>query len=340
MTLALKERIAALDAWGGLIDKQLQSSEWSRLIQNSWAKNGWFSPDSIREAVQNIAQHYLSREKLEEWVQRYDIPERQPRPQRVGLVMAGNVPLVGFHDLLSVLVSGHIALVKMSSKDNMLLPAMLGELVEIAPEMKQQVILAGQLKEMDAVIATGSSNSARYFNYYFEKYPHIIRRNRNSVAVLTGNESEEQVRQLGKDIFTYYGLGCRNVSKVYVPKAFDFPLFIGRLEDFQYVLENTKYANNYMYYKSLYLLNRVPHLDSGFMLMKEDAEIATPVSVLNYETYESLEQVQEQLAQQQEQLQVVVSSELEDATPFGEAQHPQLWDYADGVDTMKFLLGL
>jgi hypothetical protein len=252
--------------------------------------------------------------------------------------MAGNIPMVGFHDLLCVLISGHKALLKLSKDDNLLLPAVLKLWMKIYPEGKDRVAFTdGVLKDFDAVIATGSTNTSRYFESYFSKYPHIIRKGRNSVAVLDGSESEEELTLLGKDIFDYFGMGCRNVTKLYLPADFDLNRFFQAIYGFADIVNHNKYANNYDYHKSLWLLNQDPILDNGFVLLKEDKKIASPIGALYYERYNDMNQVMQELAEKSEEIQCIVGK---NQVPFGNSQCPMLHDYADGVDTMKFLQDL
>ena len=279
----------------------------------------------------------LTQENLDQWLQPYALDSE---PQKtVGLILAGNVPMVGFHDVLSVLISGNKALIKLSSNDQLLIPFLLKYLVAVAPEFADRYeITKERLEHFDAVIATGSDNTARYFDYYFGKYPNIIRKNRNSVAVLNGNETKEDLIALGEDIFRYYGLGCRNVSKLFVPKDYNFDLFFEAMYAYKDIIEYEKYANNYDYNKAVYLMSNYKILDNGFLTIREDASFASPISSVFYEYYENLDALQTQLQQQQDKIQCVVSNKLmANSLPFGTTQTPALWDYADGVDTLAFL---
>lgn len=256
--------------------------------------------------------------------------------------MAGNIPLVGFHDLLSVLITGNKALVKLASNDKKILPILIQYLIKIEPEFCNMVEFTEEkLTNFDAVIATGSNNSARYFEYYFGKYPHIIRKNRNSVAVLTGNETQEELALLGKDIFQYFGLGCRSVSKIFVPRNYNFELFFKAVYPYSNLLDYKKYSNNYDYNKAVYLMSLFPILDNGFLLLKEDFSYTSPIATLFYEYYDSLQELINKLAADKDQLQCIVSNEMIlNSIPFGSTQSPDLWDYADGIDTIDFLLKL
>jgi hypothetical protein len=257
--------------------------------------------------------------------------------------MAGNVPLVGFHDLLCVLISGNKLLAKLSSDDNKMLPAIVDLLVQINPGFKDLVkVTDGKMEKFDAVIATGSNNTSRYFDYYFGKYPNIIRKNRNGVAVLTGTESQVELEGLADDIFLYYGLGCRNVSKLYLPKDYDLIKLMQVLEFRKSISENHKYFNNYEYNKAIYLVNGTNHFDAGNLILTENESIASPVSVVFYEFYEDLEKLKNSLSLISDKIQCIVSKETfgKNTVQFGKSQEPALWDYADGVDTMEFLLSL
>lgn len=311
----------------------------SSLISSAKQYNAWFTPQSTAMAI-NAISGMLNEPDLEKWV---DANADEPNKMyAVGLILAGNIPLVGFHDILCVLASGNKALIKLSSQDKQLIPYILDKLTEIEPGFKEQFEFIERLKDFDAVIATGSNNTSRYFEYYFNKVPHIIRKNRNSIAVLNGNESRQELKELGHDIFDYYGLGCRNVSKFYVPKEYNFNTFFESIEDFKSVADHHKYNNNYDYNKSIFLVNMDKHLDNGFLLLKEDKRMASPLAVVYYEEYASILEVKKELLENEEAIQCIISSSDLDikVLPFGQSQRPGLWDYADGIDTMAFLRGL
>jgi hypothetical protein len=252
--------------------------------------------------------------------------------------MAGNVPLVGFHDFLSVLITGNNVLAKLSSNDTQLLPFLANYLISIEPEFKDCISFSEKkLTNFDAVIATGSNNTARYFDYYFGKYPHIIRKNRNSVAILTGNETPQQLEALANDVFRYFGLGCRNVSKIFIPENYDFDTFFNGMFSWKELINNNKYIDNYDYNKAVYLMSKMNLLDNEFLLLKHDEEYASPISVVFYEFYKDLDKLNNKLSEESEHIQCIIS---EEHIPFGTAQTPNLWDYADGVDTVAFLLKL
>ncbi|MEM7297733.1 MAG: acyl-CoA reductase, partial [Bacteroidota bacterium] len=259
----IQERINAFEQLGDKVRK-LSEDEINQLSGLAKAKNGWFSEESIHNALNGIA-FMLEKEKLEKWISEYSLENDVPKI--VGVVMAGNIPLVGFHDLLSVLISGHFAAIKPSSDDEVLVSALIGWIEEIEPRFKKNMEIRDKLTEVDAVIATGSDNTARYFEYYFKDIPNIIRKNRTSVAVLTGNETKEELEALGEDIFSYFGLGCRNVSKIFTPKGYDLTEAFPHFEGYNEVIHHHKYRNNYDYYKSIYLVNKTPHLDTGYLLV-------------------------------------------------------------------------
>jgi len=312
------------------------------IMQRVSYENPWFTIENQQRAVQAIAEEMLDLEKLQAWTAPYFIPD-YPEQKVVGLVLAGNIPLVGFHDVLCVFVCGHIGQIKLSDKDFYLLPYLLKLLERYDARTAAYFQIVEFLKDFDATIATGSNNSARYFEAYFGKLPHIIRKNRTAVAVLTGAETREELMALGEDIFQYFGLGCRNVSKVYVPRGYDFHLLMEVLYDFRKIAMNSKYKNNFDYNYSLYILNRQPHLASDSILLLEDPSLQSRIATLHYEFYDDLETVEHDIQVHTDEVQCVVSKDkvLKNKTlPFGRAQQPALADYADGVDTVQFLLSL
>jgi hypothetical protein len=313
------------------------------LLENEPAHNPWFTPDYLGIALKGIAS-MLEEEVLSKWLRPYGLLQpTSVKVKTVGLVMAGNIPLVGFHDLVSVLATGHRVLARPSSKDDRLIKKVAAVLSAIDPEIGGRVSFTEDtLSGMDAVIATGSNNSARYFEYYFRNIPHIIRKNRNGVAVLTGNESDEELAALGEDIFTYFGMGCRNVTKLYVPESYDLKTLLKVLDRFHYLYQHHKYGNNVDYYRTIYLMNRVPFLDNGALLLKEDTGISSPVGVVFYERYSEIEALHGQLDLHREEIQCIVSADpgIEGSILPGSTQKPMPWDYADGVDTIRFLMEL
>lgn len=308
-------------------------AHWQEVKQQASDANGWFIPDFIDTAVKNISHNYLDQKKLKELIQHYQIDEHNPAPKKVGLVMAGNIPLVGFHDLLCIFLTGHIAYIKPSSKDQVLIKHVIEKMQEWNPAVKNLIFVEDKLKGCDAYIATGSNNTGRYFEYYFSKYPHIIRRNRTSVAILTGNESGEELNKLADDIQLYFGLGCRNVTKIFVPEGYDFEPLLKALEQYNYFMDHFKYKNNYDYMLSIHLLNQQQMLSNGSIILIEEEQLFSPISQLNYSYYKDEQQLVTKLTGQQD-LQCIVGRQH---IPFGQAQCPAVSDFADGVDTLEFL---
>ncbi|RZL05033.1 MAG: acyl-CoA reductase, partial [Pedobacter sp.] len=301
--------------------------DFTDIIFSARNNNAWFTEQEVKRSLNALSQ-MLSEEDLRDWFNDIHVTDV---PKKVGLILAGNIPLVGFQDVIAVLATGNIALIKLSSSDDKLLPAVLNQLCKIEPDLKQQIVYVERLKDFEAVIATGSNNTSRYFDYYFGKVPNIIRKNRTSVAVLTGEESKEDIAKLGHDLFDYFGLGCRNVSKIYFPEGYDVKNFFEPLEQYNDIINHFKYNNNYDYNKSIYLVNSAKHFDNGFLLLKEDTGSSSPLAVLYYESYSNLKDVETALNNNQENLQcVVANTHLQIDTSilgFGESQHPRLWDY-------------
>ncbi|MCJ8209874.1 acyl-CoA reductase [Mucilaginibacter sp. RS28] len=313
----------------------------SAVIRNESFHNAWFTPENVKHSVRAIG-HMLNTEDLQKWLSNYKTGASYPK--RVGLILAGNIPMVGFHDILCVLATGNIALIKLSSQDSRLIRHVMQMLIEIEPELKNQIIFTDRLQDFDAIIATGSNNTSRYFDYYFGKVPNIIRKNRNSIGVLSGYETDAELNLLGHDIFDYYGLGCRNVSSLLVPEGYDFTKFFEAIESFHPIINHHKYHNNYDYNKAIYLVNKQHHLDNGFLLLKQDEKLASQLAVLFYQTYATLDEAVNKLNAHAEEIQCVVTQMQLDVKSqlvgFGQSQAPKLWDYADGVDTMQFLSNL
>ncbi len=317
-------------------------TQWAVKAQN---ENSWFTTESVHLALENVARSYLNQQALFGWANHYpglSSLETHPNPLAVGVIMAGNVPAVGFHDALCVLLAGHRLLAKLSSQDSVLMRALLGQLIEIEPRFGERITLVERLNDAEAVIATGSDNSARYFEYYFGKKPHLIRKNRTSVALLTGLEPVAELRNLGSDILTYFGLGCRNVSKLYVPEDYRFDEFYEAIEPLADVVLQHKYHNNYDYNKSVMLVNQTPFLDNGFLMITENVALVSSVSVVHFERCPHLDAAKEAIRAESERIQCVVTAGgwLPGSVPFGGTQSPSLPDYADGVDTMEFLTSL
>ncbi|MDR6843556.1 acyl-CoA reductase [Flavobacterium granuli] len=306
------------------------------LIQLSQSHNGWYTPEQVYFSIQSWADA-LTEENLSQWLSHYDFSK--VKPKKVALILAGNIPLVGFHDFLSVLITGHDVLVKTSSNDQHLLPFLANYLIALESGFENKItFVEGKLEGFDAVIATGSNNTARYFEYYFKDKPSIIRKNRNSIAVLNGNESKEELAVLGEDIFRYFGLGCRNVSKLFVPKGYSFDSFFEAIFEYQDVIHYEKYANNYDYNKAVFLMSNFKLLDNGFLTIKEDSSYGSPITSVFYEYYENLDDLQKRLEDENDQIQCIVSNNLvKNSIKFGTTQKPNLWDYADNIDTISFL---
>lgn len=305
-------------------------------IKRAHEFNGWFTEENILYAFYNWS-NVLNTNNLNKWTSLYEL--ENVIPKKVAIIMAGNIPLVGFHDFLSVLMSGNEVIVKQSSNDRYFLPLIAKYLEKVAPGFKKKIAFTDKnLKSFDAVIATGSNNTARYFEYYFGKHPNIIRHNRNSIAVLTGEESEKDLKNLGEDIFRYFGLGCRSVAKIFVPINYDFDNLFRAIFSFNNIIEYKKYENNYDYNKAVYLMSQFKIIENGFIMFKEDISYASPIASLFYEYYEDLDKLKIKLEQDKESIQCIVGNcSIEDTIAFGQTQKPQLLDYADGVDTLDFL---
>ncbi|MDG2194347.1 MAG: acyl-CoA reductase [Polaribacter sp.] len=297
--------------------------------------NTWFTKENILFSIENWT-NALTEHNLTKWTSG---TQHNTTQKKVAIIMAGNIPLVGFHDFLSVVISGHSVLVKQSSNDKHLLPFLAKYLECIEPELKGKINFTEEkLSNFDAVIATGSTNTARYFDYYFKDKPSIIRKNRNSIAVITGNETEEQLEGLSNDIFQYFGLGCRSVSKLFVPKNYQFDAFFKGMYNKHRYIDNAKYANNYDYNKAVYLMSEFDILENGFLMIKEDKSYSSPIASIFYEYYEDLNALKLKLTAEAEYIQCVVANGFSDTEiKFGQTQCPQLWDYADGVNTLRFL---
>jgi hypothetical protein len=338
--MKLEERIVLFSELGKKIKTQLDTEDFQETLGYAKSKNGWFTVDNLRASLVSIIDKYLNRKELDSFVASYPTTYFEPSAvKKVGIVAAGNIPLVGFQDLIHVILAGHSAYFKPSSQDEILIKYIYDELLKINPAISDRIILADKLNDLDAYIATGSGNTSRYFEYYFSKKPNIIRKNRTSVAVLDGSESRTDLGNLGNDIFSYFGLGCRNIAKLYVPKDYDFTVFFESIEYWNTILMHSKYNNNYDYMKSIYLVNGVQHLDNGFVLLKEDESLASPIATLYYQTYSSKSEIAQILEDKKSEIQVIVSDESFSSNTFGfgESQTPALADYADNIDTMQFL---
>ena len=332
-----QQNINNLVRLGELLSK---TEQFNDIFEKAEQQNSWFTRANVIFAFKSWSEA-LSKNNVQQWLSQYQLPQTTS-PKKILIIMAGNLPLVGLHDLLCVLVSGHKAIVKLSSNDCVLLPYLITQMKTFAPEWTEAVTFTDdKVTEYDAVIATGSNNTARYFEYYFGKKPHIIRKNRHSVAVLTGKETPEELFALGKDIFLYYGLGCRSISKLFVPKGYDFNLLFQAIYPYKDIIQEQKYANNYDYNKAVYLMSLFQLLENGFLLLKEDEHYGSPIATLFYEYYTDVASLKEKLTTDAEKIQCVVAHNFTtEEVAFGETQTPQLWDYADGVDTLNFLLKL
>jgi hypothetical protein len=315
----------------------LPQEEKDELFEKANYFNPWFTNGNLDLAWNGLLR-YLHKEKLETWVANYDL--KKPRSKRVGVVMAGNIPMVGIHDFICVLLSGHVLVAKLSSQDEVLIRFVAKKLIEAEPEYQNRIFFVDRLKDIEAVIATGSDNTARYFEYYFSKYPHIIRKNRTSVAVLTGDETDAELVALGDDIFTYFGMGCRNVSKIFLPEGQAIEGLFKHWTEYKHLADNHKYANNYDYQRSIMLMNQQKYHDNGFALFLESNRLVSPLAVVYYSYYSNLDNLKMELSSMSEELQCIVCTNglLNGSSNFGTAQTPDVMDYADNVDTLKFLL--
>ncbi len=315
---------------------QGNDEEWQQAKQKAYYENQWFIPEFIELSATNIARNFLQPQQLKELINKYEISAENRNPKKVGIVMAGNIPLVGFHDLLCVFLYGHYAFIKPSSKDEVLIKHLVKKLIEWNEEVEQYIVVSEMLKNCDAYIATGGNNSSRYFEYYFGKYPSIIRKNRTSVAILTGNETNDELEELANDVYQYFGLGCRNVTKIFVPQQYDFIPLLDAFKKYNHLIDHHKYKNNYDYNLAIHLLNKQYYMTNGSILLIENQSPFSPISQLHYEYYTNEKQLKEKLKTDQSIQCIVGKNDID----FGEAQCPGICDYADGVDTMQFLKSL
>ena len=329
----LAERITIMVKLGKYLMED--SDELKAVKQKAYEKNKWFTPEFTSLSIKNISENYLDENKLSAWINHYHIDDNI-QPQKIGVVMAGNIPLVGFHDFLSVFITGHQQDIKLSDKDDVLLKHLIDKIVLWNAKISSIVKTSELLKDCDAYIATGSNNSARYFNRYFGKYPSVIRNNKTAVAILSGNESEAQLSLLADDVYSYFGLGCRNVTKLFVPEDYDFIKLLNVFKKYNYFSDINKYRNNYEYNLALLIMNNKYYMSNESIILSEDENVFSPVSVLNYSFYENEKFVPEQL-ENNASIQCIVGNKY---IPFGKSQSPGLFDYADGIDTMQFLLTL
>lgn len=351
MEINLNKRISALIRLGYFLQKVAKNNSLNLtpalkkhydlingLIETQHLSNPWFTINNSRRAFEGLA-FMLEEKKIKNWISHYPTLVKE-NIKTVAIIMAGNIPAVGFHDFLCCLLSGNKALVKLSSQDEKLIPAIFSALCEIEKGFIDKAeFITGKIQGFDAVIATGSNNSSRYFEYYFGKYPNIIRKNRNGIAVLNGDESSEDLFNLGCDIFTYFGLGCRNVSKIFVPVGYRFDEFFNAIEPYHSLINHHKYLNNYEYNKAIYLVNKIKFFDNGFLMLVLNESFVSPISVIYFEEYDSISSVRQIIDLNLDKIQCIVSVDkgIELAIPPGKSQFPELWDYADGVDTLQFL---
>jgi hypothetical protein len=338
--MKIGDRIDAFAVLGEVLKNSLSGNEngkaagLNEIINRQHLTNPWFTPENVTAAIKAIAGE-LTPDNLIEWTGYYPDLQSENNPLTAGVIMAGNIPLAGFHDFMCVLLSGNRVIAKTSSKDSGLIVKIAEILCAIEPRFRDMIdFTEGYLKNFDVVIATGSNNSSRYFDYYFGRYPHIIRKNRNSIAVIDGNETEDELESLGSDIFLYFGLGCRNVSKIYIPEGYDIRSVIPFWQSYSGIVNHSKYANNYDFSKAVFLVNREKFLDTGYLLIREEKGLSSPVAVIYYEYYKSLSALQNETEELKDKIQCIVGHHH---LPFGKAQSPYLWDYADGIDTLEFL---
>ncbi len=319
---------------------EFPANKFSDLVIKAHHKNPWFTEKNIRLAFDGIIE-MLNEESLKEWSDRYPLEDKTPK--NIGVIMAGNIPMVGFHDLLCVLLSNHNLKARLSSQDDVLIPFIIDELVSIDPWWGEKIEIVEKIKEVDAVIATGSDNTSRYFEYYFRGLPKILRKNRTSLAIITGHEDRQELKDLGKDIYQYFGLGCRNVSKILLPEGYNLIQLLDELNDWAELMESNKYMNNYTYNRAIFSIEKIQYLDNGYSLFTQSDQPVSPTAVVYYDFYRDNTELKNYIDQNHEKIQCLVGSKdsgLNNIVPFGKAQQPKIWDYADNVDTMKFLTGL
>lgn len=336
----LEQRITAFVKLGQRITT-ISKSDLEILCDQTAQKNPWFTAPNVKLALDGISK-FLSEDKLRGWTSNKEYSLEPIKAKQVGVAMAGNIPLAGFHDFLSVLIAGHKLNAKLSSQDSVLITFLSEILQQEEPRFTALISFQERLNGVDAVIATGSDNTSRYFEYYFRNIPHIIRKNRSSCAVIMGEEDASQLTNLGNDVFSYFGLGCRNVAKLFVPEQYSFIPLLDQWEGYKEVGNHHKYANNYDYQKSILLVNQIPFFDNGFVLLTENENLVSPISTLFFENYKNLDDLYSKLSQQKDKIQCITSANawLKDSVQFGQAQYPEVWNYADNVDTLKFLSGI
>jgi hypothetical protein len=342
--MQLDQRIDILVELGKVLLANNEHLQYAQ--QQAQRENPWFTPENMQAMLHAIANNYLQAAALQRFVGNYSAlqqPLAASDVRTVGIVMAGNIPLVGFHDLLCVFLSGHRSQIKYSSKDKALMTFVVQSLYQLCDECKSSITSVEVLRQFDAVIATGSDNTNRYFEQYFQPYPHLLRGHRTSVAVLDGSESPAQLANLSNDMLSYFGLGCRNITQLFVPKGYDFAPLLQQIDEQKMVIQHHKYKNNYDHYRAIFLLDRTPHWESDCVLLTEAKDRwAAPVAVVYYRYYDSITEIEQLLGEHHQQIQCVVGN-LQGSSQyveFGKSQQPQLHDYADGIDTMQWLLAL
>lgn len=330
----IEERKNAFIKLGDLL-KNISDKEKEDIILQITPGNQWFTAANIKLALSGIVS-MLDEKDMHTWLLPYSFPNNTS--QKIGVIMAGNIPAVGFHDMLCVLIAGHHLHAKLSKDDQVFPKLLMHYLIDIEPRFSDFIHFQDQMKDIDAIICTGSDNSARYFNYYFDKIPRIIRKNRSSLGIIDGKESVEDLKKLGKDIFTYYGLGCRNISKILVPKDYNFTQLFEAIFEFGDVLNSNKYCNNYEYNRAIYLMNQNHFLDNNFLIIKESTDLTSPIGVLFYQTYQDANEILDYINDNQQKIQCIASSQPSgNKIAFGNTQFPKVWDYSDKVDTIDFL---
>lgn len=330
----LKKRKSALIKLGAYLNQPDLALEGA--IHKAFLYNAWFEPSHTKQAIQSICQNYLSAEKIEQWLANYKITEPST-PKKIGIIAAGNLPLVCFHDILCVLITGNIAVIKLSDKDKYLMPFILEKLVEIEPDFKDYFEIVERIVKPDAIIATGSDNSSRYFEFYFGKYPNIIRKNRHSIAILDGSENDMELNELGNDVFNYFGMGCRNVSQLHIPEDFDILKLKTAWSNFEPIMNHNKYRNNLDYQRTIYLMSIIPMVDIDFVNIVDNDRMGSPISCLHIRKYKLTAEIDDFITINKNEIQCIVGK---NNIPFGKSQSPELWDYADNEDTIAFLLKL
>ena len=345
--ITIYQRIDAFNKLGELfcdISSQKEDSkynEWTTVfdkkINEAYKYNNWFTRENCLLSFKNWSKE-LTTEKLSKWIDNYNLKDCSNNT--IAIIMAGNIPLVGFHDFICANILNYKCLIKMSSDDKILLPVVIDFLDFISPGFKKDIEFTDKpLKNFDGVIATGSNSSFKYFEYYFKKYPKLLRKNRHSIAVLDGNESKKNLIDLGNDIFNYFGMGCRNVSKIFVPKNYSFDLLFESFFEFKEIIKHNRYVNNYDYNKAVYLMSQQKFIENGFLILKKDNKLGSPIACLFYETYHSIKEIEKYIKINSNSLQCIVSnSNLSNSISFGSSQKPKINDYADNIDTLNFLL--